>query len=71
MADHDKSGKETHEGGEPNHGQLAELTHLTDEGMLEVMVDRTYSLAEAREAFKSSLERGRLGKVVLKVIGEG
>jgi len=33
-------------------------------------VDRTYSLAEARDAFERSLDRSGLGKVVLRVVDD-
>lgn len=55
---------------ESNPDQLAELASLADRGLLRVLVERTFPLAGAREAFSyiSSME-GR-GKVVLTVIEE-
>jgi len=53
---------------EPDRNQLEELARLADQGQLRVLVDRTYSLAEARRAFERSLDRTGLGKVVLRVI---
>ena len=55
---------------EPNRIQLEELARLADQGQLRVLVDRIYSLAEAQEAFERSLDRGGLGKVVLRVIDD-
>ena len=55
---------------EPNRDQLDELARLADHGQLRVLVDSTYSLADAREAFERSLDRSGLGKVVLQVVGD-
>ncbi|MGH8872450.1 MAG: NADP-dependent oxidoreductase, partial [Acidimicrobiia bacterium] len=50
--------------------QLAELAGLADQGQLQVLVDKTYPLANAREAFERSLSRSGQGKVVLVVLDE-
>ena len=52
---------------EPNRGQLTELTRLADGGDLRPTIDKTYPLADARAAFERTLERGRRGKIVLRV----
>jgi NADPH:quinone reductase-like Zn-dependent oxidoreductase len=54
----------------PNRSQLEELARLADRSQLRVPVDRTYSLAEARDAFERSLDRSGLGKVVLRVVDD-
>ena len=55
---------------EPNRNQLDELARLADQGQLRVLVDSTYSLTDAREAFERSLDRSGLGKVVLRVVDD-
>jgi NADPH:quinone reductase-like Zn-dependent oxidoreductase len=55
---------------EPNRNQLGELARLADQGQLHVLVDKTYPLTEAREAFERSLDRRGLGKVVLRVVND-
>jgi NADPH:quinone reductase-like Zn-dependent oxidoreductase len=55
---------------EPNRNQLGELARLADQGQLQVLVDKTYPLTEAREAFERSLDRRGLGKVVLRVVND-
>lgn len=50
--------------------QLEELSHLADTGALRVLVERTYPLSDAREAFAYLMEQGGTGKVVLTVIEE-
>jgi NADPH:quinone reductase-like Zn-dependent oxidoreductase len=55
---------------EPNRNQLYGLARLADQGQLRVLVDSTYSLADAREAFGRSLDRSGLGKVVLRVVDD-
>ena len=52
---------------EPNRGQLTELATLADGGDLRPTIDKTYPLADARAAFERTLERGRRGKIVLRV----
>ena len=54
----------------PNPGQLEDVTRLFDQGLLQVLVDRTYPLVEAREAFRHLQEAGGRGKVVLRVADE-
>jgi NADPH:quinone reductase-like Zn-dependent oxidoreductase len=55
---------------EPNRNQLDELARFADQGQLQVLVDKTYPLTEAREAFERSLDRRGLGKVVLRVVND-
>jgi NADPH:quinone reductase-like Zn-dependent oxidoreductase len=55
---------------EPNRNQLDGLARLADQGQLRVLVDSTYSIAEAREAFRRSLDRSCVGKVVLRVVDD-
>jgi NADPH:quinone reductase-like Zn-dependent oxidoreductase len=55
---------------EPNRNQLDELARFADQGQLQVLVDKTYPLTEAREAFERSLDRRGLGKVVLRVVDD-
>lgn len=50
-----------------NRAQLAELARLADTGALQARVNRTFPLADAREAFMFMLEWGGTGKVVLAV----
>ncbi|MGH9192304.1 MAG: zinc-binding dehydrogenase, partial [Acidimicrobiales bacterium] len=52
----------------PDQTQLDELTHLADQGILRSVVDKTYPLADARDAFARSLGRSGRGKVVLTVV---
>lgn len=54
---------------EPNRDQLGELTRLADLGRLQVVIDRTYQLADGRAAFERTLSGGGRGKVVLTVTG--
>jgi NADPH:quinone reductase-like Zn-dependent oxidoreductase len=53
---------------EPNRGQLTEISRLVDAGALEPKVDSVYSLDDGRAAFERSLQRGKRGKVVLRVV---
>jgi NADPH:quinone reductase-like Zn-dependent oxidoreductase len=55
---------------EPNGQQLGELARLADSGELRPSIDSTFPLADARSAFRRSLENGKRGKVVLKVAEE-
>jgi NADPH:quinone reductase-like Zn-dependent oxidoreductase len=55
---------------EPNGQQLGELARLADSGELRPAIDSTFPLADARSAFRRSLEKGKRGKVVLQVAGE-
>lgn len=51
----------------PDHGDLAELARLADEGELSVRVERTFPLAEAAEAWRLNQEGRTRGKIVLTV----
>jgi NADPH:quinone reductase-like Zn-dependent oxidoreductase len=55
---------------ESRQDQLAELARLADREDLRVGVNRTYPLAEAREAFTHLQEGGATGKIVLSVTSE-
>jgi NADPH:quinone reductase-like Zn-dependent oxidoreductase len=52
---------------EPNREQLVELAGLADRGELRPLVDSVFPLGEAQAAFARSMERGKRGKVVLRV----
>jgi NADPH:quinone reductase-like Zn-dependent oxidoreductase len=52
---------------EPRHEQLRGITRLVDDGKLRPQVDSVFPLDDARAAFERSLERGKRGKVVLRV----
>ncbi|MGH3667376.1 MAG: NADP-dependent oxidoreductase [Acidimicrobiia bacterium] len=52
----------------PDQTHLDELTHLVDQGIIRSLVDKTYPLADARDAFARSLSRSGRGKVVLTVV---
>ena len=52
---------------EPNADQLAELARLADMGDLRVLVDSTFALARAQEAFHRLQSGDAIGKVVLTV----
>ena len=53
----------------PNRDQLMSISRLADSGDLRPGAVEVYPLTSAREAFARSLERDRLGKVVLAVAG--
>jgi NADPH:quinone reductase-like Zn-dependent oxidoreductase len=55
---------------EPNAGQLAELATLADEGRLRVLVDGTFPLDRAREAFERSQSGETRGKVILEIVDD-
>lgn len=55
---------------EPNRAQLTELGRLVDAGELKPAVDSIYSLDEAAAAFARVAERGKSGKVVLRVVDD-
>jgi NADPH:quinone reductase-like Zn-dependent oxidoreductase len=55
---------------EPDRGQLLELARLADAGELAPMIDSTFPLERAREAFERVAARGKHGKVVLDVAGD-
>lgn len=52
---------------EPNREQLLELSRRADGGKLRPAIDSTYSLEQAEAAFVRVGERGKRGKVVLRV----
>jgi NADPH:quinone reductase-like Zn-dependent oxidoreductase len=54
---------------EPKRNQLVELARLAEAGHLRPAIDRVFALADARAAFERSLQRGKRGKVVLRVPG--
>jgi len=51
----------------PSRAQLNEIARLIEAGTVRVIVDATYPLAEAREAFERALRRHNRGKIVLQV----
>lgn len=51
----------------PDAGQLVELTRLADRGDLRVLIDSTFPLEQAREAFRRLHSGETIGKVVLTV----
>lgn len=51
----------------PNTAQLAEIARLADEGRLRPLIDSVFPLRDARAAFERLGERGKKGKVVLRV----
>ena len=55
---------------EPNREQLVELGRLADAGELRPLVDSVFPLGEAPAAFARSMEPGKHGKVVLRVVDE-
>ncbi len=55
---------------EPNRGQLVEIGRLADQGELRPLVDSVFPLAEARAAFERSMQPGKRGKVVLRVVDD-
>ncbi len=52
---------------EPNHGHLAELGRLVDEGALRPIVSSVLPLAQARDAYELGLRGHMRGKIVLRV----
>jgi NADPH:quinone reductase-like Zn-dependent oxidoreductase len=52
---------------EPNRAQLVELGRLADVGELEPAIDSVFPLEEAGAAFARVVQRGKRGKVVLRV----
>jgi NADPH:quinone reductase-like Zn-dependent oxidoreductase len=52
---------------EPNRAQLVELARLADGGELRPAIDSVFPLDEASAAFARVAERGKRGKVVLRV----
>jgi NADPH:quinone reductase-like Zn-dependent oxidoreductase len=55
---------------EPNRGRLVEIGRLADGGELRPLVDSVFPLAEARAAFERSMQPGKRGKVVLRVVDD-
>ena len=55
---------------EPNREQLVELAGLADRGELRPLVDSVFPLNEAPAAFARSMEPGKRGKVILRVVDE-
>lgn len=55
---------------DPDREQLVELAGLADRGELRPLVDSVYPLSAAPEAFARSMEPGKRGKVVLRVVDE-
>jgi NADPH:quinone reductase-like Zn-dependent oxidoreductase len=53
---------------EPSQTQLRELARLADGGIVRPAVDAVYGLDDAGAAFERSMQRGKRGKVVLRVI---
>jgi NADPH:quinone reductase-like Zn-dependent oxidoreductase len=51
----------------PNRDQLVELARLADDGAIRPEIDSVFPLADARAAFDRVAERGKRGKVVLRV----
>ena len=54
---------------EPNRDQLGKLARLADEGAIRPEIDSVFPLADARAAFDRVAERGKRGKVVLRITG--
>lgn len=54
---------------EPNGEQLAELGRLAEEGALRPEIDSVFPLEDAKAAFARLTQRGKRGKVVLRVAG--
>ena len=55
---------------EPNREQLTELARLADTGELRPLIDSVFPLTEARAAFERSMQPGKRGKVVLRVVDD-
>jgi NADPH:quinone reductase-like Zn-dependent oxidoreductase len=55
---------------EPNRAQLVELAALADSGELKPAIDSTFRLDDAEAAFRRLAERGKRGKVVLRIADE-
>jgi NADPH:quinone reductase-like Zn-dependent oxidoreductase len=55
---------------EPNRSQLLEITRLVEAGDLQPSVDSVFPLIEGEAAFARSMQRGKRGKVVLRVTDE-
>jgi len=55
---------------EPNREQLVELARRADTGQLRPAIDSMFPLEQAEAAFARVAERGKRGKVVLRVAGD-
>jgi NADPH:quinone reductase-like Zn-dependent oxidoreductase len=55
---------------EPNRAQLAELGRRAEDGDLAPAIDSIFALEEASAAFDRVAERGKNGKVVLRVVDD-
>ncbi len=55
---------------EPNREQLAELARLAETGEIVPAIDSVFSLEDADAAFARVAERGKHGKVVLRVVDD-
>ena len=55
---------------EPTRAQLVELARLADSGKLKPAVDSVFRIEDADAAFARIAERGKRGKVVLRVADE-
>jgi NADPH:quinone reductase-like Zn-dependent oxidoreductase len=55
---------------EPNRSQLIELGRRADAGELKIAIDSVFPLEEAEAAFARVAERGKQGKVVLRVAND-
>jgi NADPH:quinone reductase-like Zn-dependent oxidoreductase len=55
---------------EPDREQLMELGRLVEAGELRPEIDSVFALADAAQAFKRVAERGKTGKVVLRVLDD-
>jgi NADPH:quinone reductase-like Zn-dependent oxidoreductase len=55
---------------EPSREQLVELAALVDSGDLRSLVDSVFTLPDAHAAFARSMEPGKRGKVVLRVVDD-
>jgi NADPH:quinone reductase-like Zn-dependent oxidoreductase len=56
---------------EPNRAQLIEIARLIDTRSLRAIVEATFPLAKARDAFEHRLRGHDRGKVVLAIDGQG
>jgi len=53
----------------PNRAELIEIARLIDAGSLRPVIEATFPLAEAREAFEKGLRQHNRGKLVLEIDG--
>jgi NADPH:quinone reductase-like Zn-dependent oxidoreductase len=53
---------------EPSHHQLSELARLADDGVVRPAIDAIFGLDQAQAAFERSMQRGKQGKVVLRIV---